>query len=89
MARKASETENARPAIQLRAILPAPATAPPRHRWQPHVKSRLNDETGKVERVGGVSYVVKDGIVYDALRLLANVAPMVTKSRETVSSSSK
>jgi hypothetical protein len=36
-----------------------------------------------------VSYVVKDGIVYDALRLLANVAPMVTKSRETVSSSSK
>jgi imidazolonepropionase-like amidohydrolase len=38
---------------------------------------RLNDETGKVERVGGVRYTVKDGVVYDAKRLLADVAEMV------------
>ena len=32
---------------------------------------------GKVERVGGVKYTIKDGIVYDAQRLLADVAAMV------------
>ncbi len=32
---------------------------------------------GKVERVGGVRYTVKDGIVYDAPALLADVAAMV------------
>jgi imidazolonepropionase-like amidohydrolase len=38
---------------------------------------KLNDETGKPERVGGVRYTIKDGIVYDAKALLADVAAMV------------
>lgn len=38
---------------------------------------RLNDATGRPERVGGVRYTIKDGIVYDARRLLADVAEMV------------
>jgi imidazolonepropionase-like amidohydrolase len=44
---------------------------------------RLNDETGRPERVGGVKYTVKDGIVYDAKKLLAEVAAMVTKQKTT------
>jgi hypothetical protein len=35
------------------------------------------DKDGKVERVGGVRYTIKDGIVYDAKALLADVAAMV------------
>ena len=35
---------------------------------------KLNDQTGQVERVGGVKYTIKDGIVYDAKKLLADVA---------------
>jgi imidazolonepropionase-like amidohydrolase len=42
---------------------------------------RLNDKTGKVERVGGVKYTIKDGIVYDARQLLADVASMVEKQK--------
>lgn len=42
---------------------------------------RLNDETGKAERVGGVKYTIKDGIVYDAKKLLADVAAMVEKAK--------
>ena len=42
---------------------------------------RLNDETGKPERVGGVRYTIKDGIVYDARRLLADVAAMVERQK--------
>ena len=38
---------------------------------------RLNDETGETERVGGINYTIKDGIVYDAKQLLADVAAMV------------
>jgi cytosine/adenosine deaminase-related metal-dependent hydrolase len=38
---------------------------------------RLNDETGRAERVGGVRYTIKDGVVYDAKQLLADVARMV------------
>ncbi|MEJ8569082.1 amidohydrolase family protein [Elongatibacter sediminis] len=38
---------------------------------------RLNHETGEVERVGGIRYTIKDGIVYDARELLADVARMV------------
>jgi hypothetical protein len=43
---------------------------------------RLNDETGKVERVGGVRYTIKDGIVYDAKELLTDVAAMVEAEKE-------
>jgi imidazolonepropionase-like amidohydrolase len=42
---------------------------------------RLNDKTGRAERVGGVKYTVKDGIVYDAKQLLADVAAMVDKQK--------
>jgi imidazolonepropionase-like amidohydrolase len=42
---------------------------------------RLNDETGKVERVGGVRYTIKDGIVYDARELLADVRALVAQAR--------
>ncbi|MGD8868222.1 MAG: amidohydrolase family protein [Gemmatimonadales bacterium] len=47
---------------------------------------RLNDETGEIERVGGVKYTIKDGIVYDAKRLLNDVARIVeqAKAREAV-----
>lgn len=39
--------------------------------------TRLNYETGAIEQVGGVRWTVKDGIVYDAPRLLESVAAMV------------
>ena len=42
---------------------------------------RLNDQTGKAERVGGIKYTIKDGIVYDARQLLADVARMVEKQK--------
>jgi imidazolonepropionase-like amidohydrolase len=42
---------------------------------------RLNDATNKAERVGGIDFVVKDGIVYDAKKLLADVAAKVEKSK--------
>ena len=35
------------------------------------------DENGNVERVGGVRWTIKDGIIYDARQLLADVAAMV------------
>jgi hypothetical protein len=47
---------------------------------------RLNDKTGKPERVGGIKYTVKDGIVYDAKQLLADVAAMVEKQKRTAKS---
>ncbi|HEX5068973.1 MAG TPA: hypothetical protein VFV78_02055 [Vicinamibacterales bacterium] len=44
---------------------------------------RLNDRTGRPERVGGIKYTIKDGIVYDAKKLLDDVAAMVTRQQET------
>ena len=43
---------------------------------------RLNDETGEVERVGGVVYTIKDGIVYDAKKLLRDVREMVQVDKD-------
>ncbi len=43
---------------------------------------RLNDATGKMERVGGVRWTIKDGIVYDARKLLQDVAKMVEKQKK-------
>jgi len=43
---------------------------------------RLNDQTHRLERVGGVSYTVKDGIVYDAKKLLQEVADMVAAEKK-------
>ena len=42
---------------------------------------RLNDETGEPERVGGVRQTIKDGIIYDAKQLLADVAAMVAEQK--------
>jgi hypothetical protein len=42
---------------------------------------KLNDETGQAERVGGIKYTIKDGIVYDAQKLLADVREMVRKQK--------
>ena len=44
---------------------------------------KLNDQTGKPEQIGGVKYTIKDGIVYDAKQLLADVAAMVEKQKRT------
>jgi imidazolonepropionase-like amidohydrolase len=43
---------------------------------------RLNDQTGKPEWIGGIKYTIKDGIVYDAKKLLADVAAMVDKQKQ-------
>jgi hypothetical protein len=42
---------------------------------------KLNDETDEVERVGGVRWTIKDGIVYDAQQILEDVAGMVEAQR--------
>jgi len=42
---------------------------------------KLNDKTGQPEQVGGVKYTIKDGIVYDAKQLLADIAAMVEKQK--------
>jgi imidazolonepropionase-like amidohydrolase len=42
---------------------------------------KLNDETGKVERVGGIKYTIKDGIIYEPAKLLADVAQMVEEQK--------
>ncbi len=42
---------------------------------------RLNRETDVIESVGGVRWTVKDGIIYDAPALLADVARMVEQQR--------
>ena len=44
---------------------------------------KLNDTTRKPEQVGGVKWTIKDGIVYDAKQLLADVARMVEEQRRT------
>ncbi|HEX2444682.1 MAG TPA: hypothetical protein VHJ77_12115 [Vicinamibacterales bacterium] len=43
---------------------------------------RLNDQTGKPEWIGGIKYTIKDGIVYDAKKLLADVGAMVDKQKQ-------
>lgn len=43
---------------------------------------RLNDKTGKPERIGGVKWTIKDGIVYDAKQLMADVNRMVEAQRK-------
>ncbi len=45
--------------------------------------TKLNYETGAIEQVGGVRWTIKDGIVYDAPALLADVARMVEDQRGT------
>ena len=42
---------------------------------------KLNDETDAPERVGGVRYTIKDGIVYDAPQLLEDVRQIVDRAK--------
>lgn len=42
---------------------------------------RLNDQSDKVERIGGVDFTIKDGIVYDAARLREDVRRMVSQAK--------
>jgi imidazolonepropionase-like amidohydrolase len=44
---------------------------------------RLNDETGVVGRTEGIRYTIKDGIVYDAEQLRADVRRMVREEKMT------
>ena len=41
------------------------------------------DEDGNPIRVGGVKYTIKDGIIYDAKQLLADVARMVEEAKQS------
>jgi len=50
---------------------------------------RINDETGEVERVGSVKYTIKDGIVYDARQLLADVREMVRRAKTDLATTSE
>jgi imidazolonepropionase-like amidohydrolase len=43
---------------------------------------KLNDKTGKTEWTGGVKWTIKDGIVYEAKKLLADVARMVERQKQ-------
>ncbi len=45
---------------------------------------RLNRQSGRVERVGGVRLTIKDGIVFDAKALLEDVKALVTAARANV-----
>jgi hypothetical protein len=47
---------------------------------------RLDDD-GEVRRVGGVRWVIKDGVVYDAPALLADVAAMVVEAKRAAAAS--
>lgn len=42
---------------------------------------RVNEDN-KAVRVGGIKYSIKDGIIYDAVQLLADVEEMVRKAKE-------
>ncbi len=42
----------------------------------------LNRETGNVERVGGVETVIKDGIIYDAVALRADIREEVAAAKD-------
>ncbi|MDH4073058.1 MAG: amidohydrolase family protein [Gammaproteobacteria bacterium] len=42
---------------------------------------RLNDETGQPERTVGIRYTIKDGVVYDAEQLRADVRRMVAEQK--------
>ena len=43
---------------------------------------KLNRETNEVERVGRIRYTIRNGIVYDAQRLLEDVRQMVSEARK-------
>ena len=42
---------------------------------------RIDMETGETSRVGGIKYTIKDGIMYDAQQMLADVREMVRQAK--------
>ena len=44
-------------------------------------------ENGKMVRRGGVKYTIKDGVVFDAPRLLADVREMVQRAKSAAATS--
>ncbi len=50
---------------------------------------KLNDQTNQVERVGGVKYTIKDGIIYDAKKLLSDVEKIVEAAKKQAQTASK
>ncbi len=44
---------------------------------------KLDESTGEPTRIGGIRWTIKDGIVYDAKQLLADVAEMVANKKGT------
>ena len=50
---------------------------------------KLNDQTNQAERVGGVKYTIKDGIIYDAKKLLSDVEKMVEAAKKQAQTASK
>ena len=48
---------------------------------------KLNDQNGRVERVGGIKYTIKDGIIYDAKKLAADAAGIVERAKRRLSTS--
>lgn len=42
---------------------------------------KINAKTGQPEQIGGVKYTIKDGIIYDAKQLLADVKEMVKEAK--------
>jgi imidazolonepropionase-like amidohydrolase len=50
---------------------------------------KLNDVSGEPERVGGVRWTIKDGIIYDAKQLLADVAQMVQDQKDEIEKAKK
>lgn len=44
---------------------------------------KLNDETREVERVGGIRYTIKDGIIYDTPELLKDIRDMVRAQKQS------
>lgn len=50
---------------------------------------KLNDQTNQVERVGGVKYTIKDGVMYDAKKLLSDVEKIVEAAKKQAQTASK
>jgi hypothetical protein len=63
--------------------LPCILPRPPRARRRNSAYGHMNDQTGRPEWICGIKYTIKDGIVYDAKKLLADVAAMVEKQKQT------
>ena len=47
-----------------------------------HGRRSSSSDTNDVVRVGGVHYTIKDGIVYDAKKLLADVRRIVREAKD-------